>query len=92
MRLLLLAAIASVIGASTTYAHTTDVCSQSVYQATSDSLSSDSLQIYYRSIDQLSVFDLKKWHEFYTYRSRTQSSYKDKQILFYIEERLKVVK
>ena len=56
MRLLLLAAIASVIGATTTYAHVNDVRTQSVYQATSDSLSSDSLQKLYHQIDLLSIF------------------------------------
>ncbi|WP_430406687.1 hypothetical protein [Fluviicola sp.] len=92
MRLLLLAAIASVIGATTTYAHTTDVRTQSVYQATSDSLSSDSLQKLYQQIDLLSIFELKKWRESYIYKNRTQPSVQNKQILIYIEERIKVVK
>lgn len=92
MRLLLLAAIASVIGATTTYAHATNVPTQSVYQATADSLSPDSLRIYYQAIDQLSVFDLKKWRESYIYKNRTQPSVQNKQILMYIEERIKVVK
>lgn len=92
MRLLLLAAIASVIGATTTYAHVNDVRTQSVYQATSNSLSSDSLQKLYQQIDLLSIFELKKWRESYIYKNRTQPSVQNKQILMYIEERIKVVK
>lgn len=92
MRLLLLAAIASVIGATTSYAHTSDVHIRSVCQPPADSLSPDSLQKLYQHIDLLSVFDLKKWRESYIYKNRTQPSYQNKQILIYIEERLKVVK
>ncbi len=92
MRLLLLAAIASVIGATTVYAHTDDACSQSDYQLTTDSISSDSLQKLYQHIDSLTYFDLKKWRESFIYKNRTQPSYQNKQILIYIEERLKAVK
>jgi len=92
MRLLLLATIASVIGATTTYAHVNDVRARSVYQATSDSLASDSLQKLYQQIDLLSIFELKKWRESYIYKNRTQPSVQNKQILMYIEERIKVVK
>jgi hypothetical protein len=92
MRLLLLAAIASVIGATTSYAHTTNVRTQSVHQTTADSLSPDSLQKLYQQIDLLSIFELKKWRESYIYKNRTQPSVQNKQILIYIEERIKVVK
>ena len=92
MRLLLLAAMASVIGATTTHAHENVVHLNTVYQLTSDTLSSDSLQKLYKRIDQLSVFDLNKWRESYIYKNRTQPSHQNKQILVYIEERLKVVK
>lgn len=91
MRLLLLAAIASVIGATTLYAHT-DAYVQSVCQSPADSISSDSLQKLYQHIDSLSYFDLKKWRESFIYRNRTQPSYQNKQILIYIEERQKAVK
>ena len=92
MRLLLLASIASVIGATTLHAHETGVPLKSVYQLSGDTLSSDSLQKLYQHIDLLSVFDLKKWRESYIYKNRTQPSNQNKQILIYIEERLKVVK
>ncbi len=92
MRLLLLAAIASVIGATTTYAHVNDASLNSVYQIIPDSLSADSMQMIYQEIDLLSIFELKKWRESYIYKNRTQPSAQNKQILMYIEERLKVVK
>lgn len=92
MRLLLLAAIASVIGATTTYAHENHVSLKSVCQTSDDTLSSDSLQKLYQHIDLLSVFDLKKWRESYIYKNRTQPSQQNRQILIYIEERLKVIK
>jgi hypothetical protein len=92
MRLLLLAAIASVIGATTTHAHENVVPLNAVYRLSGDTLSSDSLQKIYQKIDQLSVFDLQKWRESYIYKNRTQPSHQNKQILIYIEERLKVVK
>lgn len=92
MRLLLLAAIASAIGATTTHAHETVVPLNSVCKLSGDTLSVDSLQKLYRHIDLLSVFDLKKWRESYIYKNRTQPSDQNKQILVYIEERLKVVK
>ncbi|WP_343632027.1 hypothetical protein [Fluviicola sp.] len=92
MRLLLLAAIASSIGATTTHAHENGVPLNSVCQVSGDTLSSDSLQKLYQHIDLLSVFDLKKWRESYIYKNRTQPSDQNKQILIYIEERLKVIK
>jgi hypothetical protein len=92
MRLLLLASIASVIGATTARAHVNDAPLKHVCQVNGDTLSADSLKIYYWSIDQLSVFDLKKWHESFVYRNRIQPSYRNTQILMYIEERLKAVK
>lgn len=92
MRLLLLAAIASAIGATTTHAHETVVPLNSVCKLSGDTLSVDSLQKLYRHIDLLSVFDLKKWRESYIYKNRIQPSDQNKQILVYIEERLKVVK
>nr|WP_294859665.1 hypothetical protein [uncultured Fluviicola sp.] len=92
MRLLLLATIASVIGATTTYAHTTDVFTRSTCLATADSLSPNSLQKRYEQIDLLSIFELKKWRESYIYKYRTQPSVQNKQILIYIEGRIKGVK
>jgi hypothetical protein len=92
MRLLLLATIASVIGATTSYAHGSDVHLKSVNQVIPDSLSADSMQMIYDQIDLLSVFDLKKMHESFVYRNRTHPCYLNKQVLFYIEERLKIVK
>lgn len=92
MRLLLLAAIATTIGATTMHAHETVVPLNSVCKLSGDTLSVDSLQKLYRHIDLLSVFDLKKWRESYIYKNRTQPSDLNKQILVYIEERLKVVK
>lgn len=92
MRLLLLAAMASVIGATTVYAHTNVAYVKSVYQPPADTLATDSLQKLYRQIDLLSPFELKKWRESYVYKNRTQPSYQNKQILIYIEERQKVAK
>lgn len=92
MRLLLLAAIASVIGATTTHAHENVVPLNTVCISSGDTLSADSLQKLYQHIGLLSVFDLKKWRESYIYKNRTQPSDQNKQILVYIEERLKVVK
>lgn len=91
MRLLLLAAIASSIGATTTYAHGNVVPMNSVCRKFGETLSSDSPQKPYQHIDLLSVFDLKKWRESWIYRNRTQSSDQNKQVLTHIEERLKVV-
>lgn len=92
MRLLLLAAIATAIGATTAHAHENVVPLNTVCKSSGDTLSADSLQKLYRHIDLLSVFDLKKWRESYIYKNRTQPSDLNKQILVYIEERLKVVK
>lgn len=90
MRLLLLASIASAIGAATTYSHAAAVHHTPVYRiGMSDTLSPDSLQLLYRQIDQLSVFDLKKVRESYIYRNRTQPSDQNKRILLYVEERIK---
>lgn len=92
MRLLLLAAMASAIGATTTHAHENVVPLNTICISSGDTLSADSLQKLYQHIDLLSVFDLKKWRESYIYKNRTQPSNQNKQILVYIEERLKVVK
>jgi hypothetical protein len=85
--------MALIIGMTTAYAHTgvvhgTLVCRVSL----PDTLSSDSLQMFYRQIDRLSVFDLKKVRESYIYKNRTQPSDQNKRILLYVEERLKIAK
>lgn len=93
MRLLLLAALATAFGATTAYAHTRCVHPTSVCRLLpADTLSADSLQKLYQHIDMLSVFDLKKMRESYIYRNRTQPSNQNKQILLYVEERLKLAK
>lgn len=90
MRLLLLASIASAIGATATYAHAETVHMTPVYRfSLTDTLSPDSLQMLYRHIDQLSVFDLRKVRESYIYQNRTRPSDQNKQILLYVEERIK---
>lgn len=92
MRLLLLAAIASVIGAAASHACENRMPLKTIYLSSGDTLSSDSLQKLYRHIDLLSVFELKKWRESYIYKNRTQPSLQNREILVYIEERLKVAK
>ena len=92
MRLLLLASMATVIGATTTHAHPNAASTKSVCLLPADSLSADSLQKLYLHIDLLSVFDLKRWRESYIYKNRVEPSYQNKQILIYIEERLKAAK
>jgi hypothetical protein len=93
MRLLLLVTMTAVVVTTTaSYAHENDAYMSSVYQTPTDSLSNDSLQMLYQHIDLLTVFDLQKWRESFIYKNRTQPSYQNKQILIYIEERLKVVK
>lgn len=92
MRLLLLAAMAMAIGATTTHAHENAVPLNTICISSGDTISADSLQKLYRHIDLLSVFDLNKWRESYIYKNRTQPSDLNKQILAYIEERLKVIK
>lgn len=92
MRLLLLAAIASVIGATTMHAQSPALFRITYYQLSGDSLSPDSLQMVYKQIDRLSILDLKKWHESFVYKSRIKPSSQNKDILVYIEERQKVVK
>ncbi|MNU71615.1 hypothetical protein D3C71_610480 [compost metagenome] len=93
MRLLLLAALASAFVATTACAHREYVQHRPVYRSMPfDTLSSDSLQKLYQRIDLLSVFDLKKMRESYIYKNRTQPSNQNKQILLYVEERLKLAK
>lgn len=93
MRLLLLAALATAFGATTTYAHARCAHPTSVYLLMpADTLSVDSLQKLYQRIDLLSVFDLRKMRESYIYKNRTQPSNQNKQILLYVEERLKLTK
>lgn len=93
MRLLLLAALASAFGATTAYAHTRYASHTPVYRfVPSDTISSDSLQKLYQRIDLLSVFELNKMRESYIYKNRTQPSNQNKQILLYVEERLKLAK
>ncbi|AEA42114.1 hypothetical protein [Fluviicola taffensis] len=95
MRLLLLATITAVIGATTTYACSYRTTQHSLYeqQIPSDTLTvEDSLRLIYEQIDLLSYFDLKKMRESFIYRNRTQPSYLNKQVLIYIEERLKITK
>ncbi|WP_300662906.1 hypothetical protein [Fluviicola sp.] len=93
MRLLLLAALASAFAATATYAHTRCAHHTPVYGSiSSDTLSSDSLQKLYQRIDLLSVFELNKMRESYIYKNRTQPSNQNKQILLYVEERLKLAK
>lgn len=93
MRLLLLAALASAFGATTAYAHIGYASHTPVYRfVPSDTISSDSLQKLYQRIDLLSVFELNKMRESYIYKNRTQPSNQNKQILLYVEERLKLAK
>lgn len=93
MRLLLLATLASAFVATTTCAHANYVHHTPVYRLMpSDTISADSLQKLYQRIDLLSVFDLKKMRESYIYKNRTQPSNQNKQILLYVEERLKLAK
>lgn len=93
MRLLLLVAVTSVIGTSTVCARSQmENHQQFVFVEPSDTLSADSLQTLYSKIDQLSVFELPKWRESYIYKNRIQPCNQNKQILLYIEERMKVVK
>lgn len=93
MRLLLLVSIATTIGTSGAYARTHclhDRHVQFIYSG--DSLSADSIQKLYQRIDALSIFELKKWRESYIYKNRTEPSDQNKEILLYIEERMKPVK
>lgn len=93
MRLLLLAAIATAFGATTAYAHTGFAHHTPVYRLRpADTISADSLQKFYQRIDLLTVFELKKMRESYIYKNRTQPSNQNKQILLYVEERLKLAK
>lgn len=93
MRLLLLAALATAFGATTACAHTQSAHHTPVYWLIpSDTISADSLQKFYQRIDLLSVFELKKMRESYIYKNRTQPSNQNKQILLYVEERLKLAK
>ena len=92
MRLLLLASMATVIGATTTHAHTDVASITPVCSIPADSLSADSLQKLLLHVDCLSVFDLKKWRESYIYKNRVQPSGQNREILAYIEDRLKVAK
>lgn len=93
MRLLLLASMAWAVGATTTYAHAGAAYRTPVYRVSyPDSLSPDSLQMLYRQIDMLSVFDLQKVRESYVYKNRTQPSNQNRQILLYVEERLKLAR
>lgn len=48
----------------------------------------DSLTNMYKTIDQLSEFDLPKWRESYIYKCRKEPSEYNKAILAYIEKRM----
>lgn len=90
MKLLLLVSIVLTIGTVRAHAHThelPDNYSLSYYSG--DSLSADSVQQLYTRIDALSIFELKKWRESYIYKNRTAPSNQNKEILLYIEERMK---
>ncbi len=93
MKLLLLASMVTTIGITGTCAHTHTLPVKntlSIYSG--DSLSVDSIQQLYARIDTLSIFELKKWRESYIYKNRTEPSARNKEILLYIEERMKTVK
>lgn len=90
---LLIVATASAIATLTASAHPKTQNAVMLHSVClEDSLSSDSLQKLYQRIDSFSIFELKKWRESYIYKNRTQPSYQNKQILLYIEERMKLVK
>jgi hypothetical protein len=93
MRLLLLVSIATTIGTAGVHARTPNLPNRhmnSIYSG--DSLSVDSIQSLYQRIDTLSIFELKKWRESYIYKNRTEPSDQNKEILLYIEERMKTVR
>lgn len=93
MRLLLLVAMTSVIGTTTVCAYPQmEFHRKMAVSGPTDTLSADSLQSLYNRIDMLSVRDLNKWRESYIYKNRTQPCYQNKQILLYIEDRLKLAK
>lgn len=93
MRLLLLVAMTSVIGATSACAYPQlEFHRKKAVIAPPDTLSADSLQSLYNRIDMLSVRDLNKWRESYIYKNRTQPCSQNKQILLYIEDRLKLQK
>lgn len=66
-------------------------CAQTTPQTTIQQVPSDSLALYYKQIDQLSVFDLKKYRESYVYKCRIEPTDKNRAILAYIEKRMLVV-
>lgn len=92
MRLLLLASIAMTIGAATTHAHENVVPLKSVYLEVPDSLSADSMQMIYDQIDLLSPFDVKRMRDSFFERTRNHPSYLNRQVLLYLEERVKSIK
>jgi hypothetical protein len=54
--------------------------------------SADSLTRFFRQIDQLSVFELKKYRESYVYKCRTEPCDRNRAILVYIEKRMETLK
>lgn len=54
-----------------------------------DTLSQDELQFFYSELDKMSTFDLKKYRESFIYRRRMNPCVQNREVVLYIEEKLK---
>lgn len=54
-----------------------------------DTLSQEELRFFYSELDKMSSFDLKKYRESFIYRRRVNPCAQNREVVLYIEEKLK---